>query len=218
MIEACAICRQRKPNRFCPGLRAGLCSICCGQSRHKIVQCPEDCPFLIESRRQGLKRLVRLDGDPELELRWFEVLHNLRLALVKVRERTQPALSDEEAREALANIIESLRVRAKGLIYDFRSPNPNIQEAVDALKEMVATYENGGVGAEPELSISELAGCLRYLYQQAGTAKERGVKFLDLLALSVGSEFIGLDDMRPNKPNEKRSILFPGSERKGGLI
>ncbi|MGQ9708140.1 MAG: hypothetical protein ACUVUR_04620 [bacterium] len=181
--------------------------MCCGQLRHRRVECPDDCQFLIESRGLALKRLVRLNGDPEFELKWFEVLHNLRLALVRVKELTQPALGDDEALVALANIIESRRVRSKGLIYDFQSPNPNIQKAADALMKVIEHYENGRTGPEPEITPAELTGCLRYLHQQASTARDKGVRFLSLFGLCVGSRLIGLE--RAGAKGEQRSIIFP---------
>ncbi|MBN1593534.1 MAG: hypothetical protein JW941_09870 [Candidatus Coatesbacteria bacterium] len=48
-MSKCIICEQRKGKRFCPLKNEMICSLCCG-----IVQtegnCPEDCPFLQESK------------------------------------------------------------------------------------------------------------------------------------------------------------------------
>lgn len=214
MQEICSSCNKRKPNRFCPGLDEAICSQCCGRNRHRKIECPDGCQFLMASRRLALQRLVRLSGDGEFEITWFEVLHNLRLTLVRVGEKTATKLTNDEASAALANLIESRRIRSKGVIYDFRSPNPNIQEAADSLRIMVGRYEKEGADQDGRYTPSELDECLRYLYRQAKTAEQKGVDLLGLLSLTVGSRLIGLNEsIKPEQVKVNGGIVPSGQVR-----
>src|ERR1700758_4732767 len=47
----CAICQQRRPRRFCPGVRGDICTICCGNEREVTVSCPLECEYLREARK-----------------------------------------------------------------------------------------------------------------------------------------------------------------------
>ena len=58
----CRICDTRKPRRYCPGVTGDICSICCGNEREVTVDCPLDCPFLVEARVQLAVLEVGLGG------------------------------------------------------------------------------------------------------------------------------------------------------------
>lgn len=218
MQEICSSCNKRKPNRFCPGLNTAICSQCCGRSRHKQIQCPDGCHFLMESRRLALQRLVKLSGDGEFEITWFEVLHNLRLTLIRVGQKTATKLTNDEASAALANLIASRRVRSKGLIYELRSPNPNIQEVADSLRTMVERYEKEGAGQNGRYAPSELDECLRYLHRQAKTAEQKGVDFLGLLSLTVGNRLIGLNESTKPEQVKVNGGIVPSGRVRAKLI
>jgi len=156
-----------------------------------------------------LQRLVKLSGDAEFEVTWFELLHNLRLTLMRVREKTNLKLTNNEAITALANLIESRRLRSKGLIYELKSPNPNIQEATDNLRMIVEHYEKSGGNQNGRYLPSELDGCIRYFHQQAKTANRKGVDFLGLLSLTVGKRFIGLTESIKSKEAKINTGLYP---------
>ncbi|HZL56105.1 MAG TPA: hypothetical protein VFC21_03445, partial [Bryobacteraceae bacterium] len=42
----CAICGIRKPKRFCPGIHADICTVCCGTEREQTIDCPLECEYL----------------------------------------------------------------------------------------------------------------------------------------------------------------------------
>src|SRR3982751_1965569 len=58
-VRVCAICRKRRPRRFCPGVNGDICPICCGTEREVSVNCPLDCVYLQEARRR--ERLPDID-------------------------------------------------------------------------------------------------------------------------------------------------------------
>ena len=58
-MAKCAACGERKGNRFCPGLNAGICSLCCGTKREKEIFCLESCEYL--KRGKDYQRCREID-------------------------------------------------------------------------------------------------------------------------------------------------------------
>lgn len=197
MKAACPLC-GRKAQRACPAVSEAICSQCCGKGRRRTINCPDECTYFAAGIRLALHRLAELSGDPETELKRADVLHNLRLALVQLRLGRLKDLTDEEARQALASVADTMRTRSHGLVYDFRSPDPRIQMAVDGLTEIAGMHEKGERGFA-RLAATDLMACLRYLEHQTKQtiAQARGPHaWLDLIAQSVGTRFAGTPDPR----------------------
>ncbi|MEO0070672.1 MAG: hypothetical protein ABIK39_01105 [candidate division WOR-3 bacterium] len=190
MEEICVRCGGRSPRRFCPVLREPICSKCCGKSRNKTIRCVEECQHLAEARTQALKRLVNLAGDNRFEVKFFEVLHNLRMTVVKIRARANFNLSEDEVLEAIDNVLRTQRALSRGVIYEFRSPNVNTQMVMEGLMLVVRWHKDGEKGLR-RLEPEEITTCLEYLQRQGQVAKEKGVKFLELWANSVGGKLLG---------------------------
>lgn len=49
---SCAICEERKEKRFCPAVHGRICPQCCGEQREVTLDCPGDCPYLLQARQQ----------------------------------------------------------------------------------------------------------------------------------------------------------------------
>jgi hypothetical protein len=49
----CAICEERKEKRFCPAVHGKICPQCCGEQREVTLDCPSDCPYLLQARQQA---------------------------------------------------------------------------------------------------------------------------------------------------------------------
>jgi hypothetical protein len=47
---SCAICEVRKEKRFCPAVHGRICPQCCGEQREVTLDCPSDCPYLLQAR------------------------------------------------------------------------------------------------------------------------------------------------------------------------
>ena len=205
MSEVCFVC-GRKANRQCPAgsvLEQGrkqegafdqrrVCSQCCGKGRRLSIDCPDRCPHFRAGARSALLRLAELGGGPEMELRYGEVLHNLRLSMTRFRRNRVRDLKDAEARQAFNNVSDTLKTRSSGLIFDFRSPDPRVQVLGDELLSVAALHERG----EKHMARTEAADlmkCLKYLERQALAAEKLGrgeTLFLDLIAQSVATEFL----------------------------
>jgi hypothetical protein len=50
---SCAICEVRKEKRFCPAIHGKICPQCCGEQREVTLDCPSDCPYLLQARQQA---------------------------------------------------------------------------------------------------------------------------------------------------------------------
>jgi hypothetical protein len=189
-MKLCIYC-QKRANRYCPALAAEICSQCCGRYRRVAIQCSENCRFLLESRRQALKKLLNYYGNSEYEMEWFELLHDLRFALVQVKQRTAPGMNDTEVIDTLTNIIENRRVQAAGLIYEYKSVNPNVQQATAALLKVISQYEESK--ALTGLTAPNLNNSLKYLLLQAQAVRKNGADFIKLISACVGTKFINID-------------------------
>jgi len=50
---SCAICEERKEKRFCPAVHGKICPQCCGEQREVTLDCPSDCPYLLQAREHA---------------------------------------------------------------------------------------------------------------------------------------------------------------------
>ena len=50
---SCAICEERKEKRFCPAVHGRICPQCCGEQREVTLDCPSDCPYLLQAREHA---------------------------------------------------------------------------------------------------------------------------------------------------------------------
>jgi hypothetical protein len=127
-----------------------------------------------------------------MELRYGDVLHNLRLIVTRVRRSRLHELKDSEARQAFSNVADTMRTRSSGLIFDFRSADPRVQMLGDELLS-VATLHERGEKQMPRTDAADLMKCLKYLERQATASEKLGhgdATFLDLIAQSVSGEFL----------------------------
>src|SRR5208282_6053674 len=53
---SCAICEIRKEKRFCPAVHGRICPQCCGEQREVTLDCPSDCPYLLQAREHERPR------------------------------------------------------------------------------------------------------------------------------------------------------------------
>ncbi len=50
---SCAICEERREKRFCPAVHGKICPQCCGEQREVTLDCPSECPYLLQARQQA---------------------------------------------------------------------------------------------------------------------------------------------------------------------
>ena len=59
---SCAICEERREKRFCPAVHGKICPQCCGEQREVTLDCPSDCPYLLQAREHA-----KAHSDPPTE-------------------------------------------------------------------------------------------------------------------------------------------------------
>ena len=50
---SCALCEERREKRFCPAVHGKICPQCCGEQREVTLDCPSECPYLLQARQQS---------------------------------------------------------------------------------------------------------------------------------------------------------------------
>ena len=166
----CKICDIRKPRRFCPGVNADICAICCGNERERTITCPLECPYLHEAHEH--ERIPKLQTElpnrdiqvTEQFLRSHEPLLQFILALVFRSAMETPGALDSDVREALEAMIRTYRTSATGLVYESLPENPvaagiykGIREGLERLRE--ALIEKGATPRD-----NEFLGIFVYLH------------------------------------------------------
>src|SRR4030042_4881948 len=68
-MAKCSTCGERKGNRFCPGLNASICPLCCGSKREKEILCIEACEYLKKGKDYQLNREIdkKISSDLQAE-------------------------------------------------------------------------------------------------------------------------------------------------------
>ncbi len=125
----CVICEERKPRRYCPGVRGDICPACCGEERENTISCPLDCVYLREAR-------AREKPDPPEVIPFHEIrvpdrfleehraIFQLSLtSLVEAIAATPPAI-DYDVREAIEALLRTHKTLQSGLVYESRPDNP----------------------------------------------------------------------------------------------
>ncbi len=125
---SCAICEVRKEKRFCPAIHGRICAQCCGEQREVTLDCPSECPYLIQAREHEKPRAADQLDPAELFLKievpdqfMYErehLLMGLTFALAKAA-RADRSLLDRDlisGISALANRYE--RLVNSGLHYE----------------------------------------------------------------------------------------------------
>ncbi len=101
-MAKCATCGERKGNRFCPGLNASICSLCCGAKREKEILCIEACEYLKKGKDYQLNREIDKKISSDLQAETADVFEMEEVAdFVMLLERffVDRFYPDEEAHD-----------------------------------------------------------------------------------------------------------------------
>ena len=188
----CPICETRKPRRHCPGIHGEICSICCGNEREVSINCPLDCPYLMEARQHEKPHAVDIEQVPNRDIQVSEEFlreHEPLLVFLssKLLEAALAASGavDSDVREALQSLIRTYRTLQSGLYYETKPANlvaagihQRVQEAIEALRKELA-----GKNAMP-IRDAEILGTLVFLERielHQNNGRPRGRAFIDYL-------------------------------------
>jgi len=193
MAEPCKICNTRKPRRYCPGLRAEICSICCGTEREMSIDCPLDCEYLIEAHLRERKPPLSADDFPNQDIRVTDRFLQERepLLLLVASSVTQAALAapgaiDYDIREALQALIRTYRTLQTGLYYEARPDNPVAARIAGRTQELIGKFREDLAKEQGLHSIrdSDILGLLVFLERlelQHNNGRKKGRAFLGFL-------------------------------------
>ena len=189
----CAICENRKPRRFCPGVRGDICSLCCGTEREVTVHCPLDCPYLVDARKherhpevdpgQFPNRDIKLTDDFLRENE--ELLVFLSHTVMDAAFETAGAV-DTDVRDALAALIRTYRTLESGVFYESRPENPLAGAIYAAVQDAVAEFrrreqETHGLTRTRDSQVLGLLVFLQQLELDRNNGRRLGRAFLDFL-------------------------------------
>ena len=211
---ACAICETRKEKRFCPARHERICALCCGTEREVSIDCPPDCPHLVEARKHEAPREVHeiLDREslfPQIELN-RELVHSREpllaglsyaLAQSSRRDRTVTDCDLIAALTALAKSYEMLVT--SGLVLESRTPNPVHQAIGDEVHKMIAGYreiEKQQKGSS-SLANSDLLQVLVFLVR-LGLARTNGRPRSRAFISLLQKQFQDRGDIKAEEPSK----------------
>lgn len=149
---SCAICEIRKEKRFCPAVHGRICPQCCGEQREVTLDCPSDCPYLLQAREHEKPRSLKHDQiDPaglflQVELSdqfMYEKEHllmGLTYALAKAAQADR-SLHDQDLIAALVVLATTYERRVNsGLHYEQPLTSGSQRRVATEVETMVKEY------------------------------------------------------------------------------
>jgi hypothetical protein len=158
---SCAICDERKEKRFCPAVHGKICPQCCGEQREVTLDCPSDCPYLLQAREHATTLHANAQNErpgerdreglfPEVEIpdvqiteqflyEREELILGLSFALAKCA-RADHSLMDRDLIAALSSLAKSYQTLVNSsLIYEPPTANLGLQNIIRDIAREVET-------------------------------------------------------------------------------
>ncbi len=197
----CPICQRRKVKRFCPARGESICAVCCGIEREVTIDCPADCPYLVDSRKYDqARRQVDWSKIPFAEVRIpfeFAERHTpLLMALfssVWGYARGHRQVVDTDAIAALQALAETYRTLSSGIYYEKPPEYLYQRELYDALKAGLEEFkraetQKSGLAVTRDSEIRDSLIFLTQLGATRGNGRPKGRAFLDLIRSQVAPD------------------------------
>jgi len=147
---SCVICEIRKEKRFCPAVHGRICPQCCGEQREVTLDCPSDCPYLIQAREHEKPRsagqidpaglFLEIEVSDQFLYEKEHLLMGLTYALAK-SARADRSLHDHDLIAALSMLAQSYERRINsGLHYEQPLTSNSERRAALEIENMVKEY------------------------------------------------------------------------------
>ncbi len=176
---SCVICEIRKEKRFCPAVHGRICPQCCGEQREVTLDCPHDCPYLIQAREHEKPHsadqidpaalFLQIEVSDQFMYQHEHLLMGLTYALTKAA-RADHSLHDQDLIAALTVLAKSYERRVNsGLHYEQPLTSDSQRRAANEVETMVREYreaEQKHVGYS-SLRDSEVLNALVFLVRLA---------------------------------------------------
>jgi len=146
----CAICEIRKEKRFCPAVHGRICPQCCGEQREVTLDCPTDCPYLLQARQHEKPRtadqvdsatlFLQVELSDQFMYEKEHLLMGLTFALAKAAHADR-SLHDQDVIAALSMLATTYERHLKsGLHYEPPLTSEPQRKAVAEIESMVKEY------------------------------------------------------------------------------
>jgi hypothetical protein len=146
----CAICEVRKEKRFCPAVHGRICPQCCGEQREVTLECPSDCPYLLQAREHEKTRssdqidpaalFLQVEVTDQFMYEKEHLLMGLTYALAKAA-RADRSLHDQDLIAALSVLARTYERRVNsGLHYEQPMTGESQRRAAAEVENMVKEY------------------------------------------------------------------------------
>ncbi len=190
---ACAICRIRKPRRFCPGVNGDICSLCCGTEREVTVDCPFDCPYLQEARKHEHSQPVDPGKFPNRDIRVKEEFLEEHEPLLVAAANSlleaaldTPGAVDNDVREALDALIRTQRTLQSGVYYESRPVNALANRIFGSTLSGLEEFrdletEKLGMSRTRDADVLQILVFLQRMELDRNNGRPRGRAFMDFL-------------------------------------
>jgi len=147
---SCAICEIRKEKRFCPAVHGRICPQCCGEQREVTLDCPSDCPYLMQAREHEKPRsadqidpaalFLQIEVSDQFMYEKEHLLMGLTYALAKAA-RADRGLQDRDLIAVLSMLASSYERRINsGLHYEQPLTSEPQRRAAAEVETMVKEY------------------------------------------------------------------------------
>ncbi len=147
---SCPICEIRKEKRFCPAVHGRICPQCCGEQREVTLDCPSDCPYLLQARAHEKPRspdqidpaglFLQVEVSDQFLYEKEHLLMGLTFALAKAA-RADRTLDDQDLISALSVLTKSYeRLANSGLHYEQPLTSNSQRRAAAEVETMVKEY------------------------------------------------------------------------------
>ena len=147
---SCTICEIRKEKRFCPAVHGRICPQCCGEQREVTLDCPSDCPYLIQAREHEKPRsaaqldpaglFLQIEMSDQFMYENEHLLMGLTFALAKAA-RADRSLHDQDMIAALTMLAKSYeRIVNSGLVYEPPLTGESQRRVAVEVETMVKEY------------------------------------------------------------------------------
>ena len=147
---SCAICEIRKEKRFCPAIHGRICPQCCGEQREVTLDCPSDCPYLLQAREHEKPRpadqldaaglFLHVEVSDQFMYEKEHLLMGLTYALAKAA-RADRSLHDQDLIQTLSVLTKSYERRVNsGLHYEQPLTSDSQRRAAVEVETMIKEY------------------------------------------------------------------------------
>jgi hypothetical protein len=149
---SCAICETRKEKRFCPAVHGKICPVCCGTEREVTLDCPSECPWLQQGRKNAnAEHLRELDREalmpqvdvPESFLYQQEALVGGLSFSIANASRADRGVYDRDVIQTLTALAKSYETLVNsGLVVEQKTANLGQQAIAAELQKMLQEYRD----------------------------------------------------------------------------